>query len=104
MLPVVELGLMPPRQRRLDIRTQEERDDDKILAINKRISVLLAGEFSPDSDENIAEALDNLTDEQIEIRTALVKFSNVNGTQIMKQWVRQYWELRAEEKAIEELS
>ena len=72
--------------------------------IEARIVELMAGEFSPDLDENIAEALDNLNAEQIEIRTALVKFSNVNGTQIMKQWVRQYWELRAEEKAIEELS
>lgn len=104
-MQAIELGIYPPhqRQRRFDLRTQEERDDDRIEAINKRTAELLSGEFNPEHESNIEEALDNLTDEQREIRTVLVKFQSNKLSAIMQTWVNQWCELQARTKSEQEL-
>ena len=83
---------------------KEEIDMDCQEWIENRINELLKGYLNPDLCENIVEALDNLNDDQREIRTALVKFSSINGTAIMRNWVRQWCILQAEQKAIKELN
>lgn len=100
-MPAIELGIRPPR--RIDFRTQEERDDDRIEAINRRIAELMKFEWNPEHDDCITDALDNLTEEQKEIRAALIKHNSPNTTAIFRTWVRQWCELRAEKQALEEI-
>ena len=78
-------------------------EEAKQDAINARIGELLKGKWNPEHPRNIEEALDNLNKDQREIRTAIVLYKSFYGIEIMRNWVRQWCELMAEQQANEEI-
>jgi hypothetical protein len=75
-------------------------------ALNKRIAELMqkGAEFYPFTRENIGEALGSLSDAQeLILQTSLeMELDSIGG--MIGNWISQYWELKAEKKAIQEFS
>lgn len=75
-------------------------------AINQRIDELTAkgAEYYPFSIENIGEALGSLNNDQERILQTCLENGVKNIGCMIGDWIRQYWTLLAEKKAIDESS